>query len=132
MTNKVGDHASAWGYELVIDCWRGNDNVSNQQAIKTFAKDLVAAIDMVAYGEPQVVHFGTGHLAGWTLVQLIETSSITAHFCDDGTAYLNIFSCKPFEEETATTVIQKHFAFQSIFSSFNVRDAKSNLLRTPN
>lgn len=44
---------------------------------------LVKDIDMVPYGGPQVVHFGSGNKAGYTLVQLIETSNITAHFVEE-------------------------------------------------
>ena len=40
--------------------------------------------------------------AGYSLVQLIETSAITGHFCDaSGDAYLDIFSCKDFDPATA-------------------------------
>ena len=51
-----------------------------------------------------------GATSGFTLVQLIETSNVTAHFCDhSGEAYFDIFSCKDFDENVALEVIDRHF-----------------------
>jgi len=66
---------------------------------------------MIPYGEPQVQHFGSGNKAGYTLVQLIETSNITAHFVEEtDDIYLDVFSCKPFEpidvEETVNAFFE--------------------------
>jgi S-adenosylmethionine/arginine decarboxylase-like enzyme len=66
---------------------------------------------MVVYGEPVLKHFAT-HLpeaAGYSLVQLIETSAVTGHFCDtSGDAYLDVFSCKDFDPEVAIEVVVRH------------------------
>ena len=73
----------AWGYHLSLDCYAGDkDLVTSSTNIAAFAKALVQRIDMKAYGEPQVIHFGEDDKQGYTLVQLIETSNICAHFCD--------------------------------------------------
>ena len=65
---------------------------------------------MVPYGEPQVVHFGSGDKSGFTLVQLIETSNITAHFCEEtNDMYLDVFSCKPFSPAVVEEVVNEHF-----------------------
>jgi S-adenosylmethionine/arginine decarboxylase-like enzyme len=67
---------------------------------------------MKAYGAPLLEHFAE-HLpeaAGYSLVQLIETSAITRHFCDrSGDAYIDIFSCKDFQAELAVEVIRAAF-----------------------
>ncbi len=50
---------------------------------------------MGSYEEPVLEHFATHDLskAGYSLVQLIETSPITGHFVDkNGDAYLDVFS----------------------------------------
>jgi len=100
-----------WGYHLIInagDCDR--EAVTNAEKIREFAKELVKRIDMVAYGEPQVIHFGEDNKAGYTLVQLIETSNICAHFCDDsGDAYIDVFSCKPYDMHVVLTLIDLYF-----------------------
>ena len=81
---------------------------------------------MVAYGEPVLAHFAT-HLpeaAGYSLVQLIEASAVTGHFCDaSGDAYLDIFSCKDFDSEVAKGVVEWHLRPESMKKVEPVRDA---------
>ena len=89
-----------------------NENILTTEGIAKFVKELVKAIDMVAYGEPQIVHFAehSYEAAGYSLVQLIETSAIMGHFSDNNRdAYLDIFSCKKFSNQTAIDVVRKHF-----------------------
>ena len=62
---------------------------------------------MKAYGPPVLEHFAE-HIpeaAGYSLVQLIETSAITEHFY----AYIDIFSCKDFEAEPPVSVVRTAF-----------------------
>ncbi len=104
--------SEAFGQHLVVDAAGCNDRISDRDAIAAFAEELVKAIDMKAYGAPWIEHFGheTPKASGFTLVQLIETSNVTAHFCDhSGEAYFDIFSCKDFSESTALEVIDRHF-----------------------
>ncbi len=104
--------SEAFGQHLIVDAAGCNDRISDREALAKFAGDLVKAIDMKAYGAPWIEHFGHDlpKASGFTLVQLIETSNITAHFCDDsGEAYFDIFSCKTFDEAVAVEVIQHYF-----------------------
>ena len=79
---------------------------------------------MVAYKEPQIVMFGTGNKKGYTLVQLIETSNITAHFVEESNdMYLDVFSCKPFDAEVVKTSIRSTFGPESIDTKVIARDA---------
>jgi S-adenosylmethionine/arginine decarboxylase-like enzyme len=101
-----------WGRHLILDCSScERAAVRDAEAIRKFCDDLVSSIGMVAYGEPVLEHFAT-HLpeaAGYSLVQLIETSAVTGHFCDEsGDAYLDVFSCKDFDPEIAIRVVQRH------------------------
>jgi S-adenosylmethionine/arginine decarboxylase-like enzyme len=100
-----------WGYHLIINAGNCNrEAVTNPELISKFAKDLVKNIDMVAFGEPQVVHFGEGNKAGYTLVQLIETSNIVAHLCDEsGDMYLDVFSCKTFDQNVVLQMVDDYF-----------------------
>lgn len=87
-------------------------------------KELVETIDMVAFGPPQIVMFGTGNKKGYTLVQLIETSNITAHFVEEfNDVYLDVFSCKEFKVPDALAVFKKYFGPTSIKSRFLTRKA---------
>jgi len=114
-----------WGYHLMInagDCDRSA--VTNKNVIYNFCKALVSDIDMVAYGEPQIVHFGEDNKAGYTLVQLIETSNICAHFCDhSGDLYLDVFSCKTFEQEKVINLVKSFFSPNRFNTNYVERQA---------
>lgn len=116
-----------WGYHLCIDA-AGCDipSVTNAEHITRFSKELVKRIDMKAYGEPQVVHFAEHSIdkAGYTLVQLIETSNITAHFIDcNGDAYIDVFSCKPFDNQIVKDTVKEFFKPKSMRETYLIRQA---------
>jgi S-adenosylmethionine/arginine decarboxylase-like enzyme len=119
-----------WGYHLIIDCTRCiPTSIRCKTNITNFAKSLVRKIDMVPFGEPQVHHFGSGNKAGYTLVQLIETSNITAHFCEEtDDMYLDVFSCKPFSPSDVEMVVNSHFSPIHKKSLFLNRQAGQDLL----
>jgi len=99
-----------WGEHLVINVKSCNDNVLDKEAILQFKDELVKQIDMEQHGEPLIEHFGSGDLAGWTLVQLIKTSNIIIHFCDKTkNFYGDIFSCKRFDVGKVRDCVRKWF-----------------------
>lgn len=109
----ASNEGQPWGYHLIVDC-RACDisRITDRDNIIAFVKTLVERIDMRAYGEPILEHFATHDpdKAGYSLVQLIETSNITAHFVDkNGDAYVDIFSCKSFDPNVALAVIDEFF-----------------------
>ena len=114
----------AWGYHLVLDCYDGDkDKITSAENISAFAKTLVKRINMKAYGEPQVIHFGEDDKQGYTLVQLIETSNIVAHFCDDtGNFYLDVFSCKPYENAVVIELVKQFFNPKKITDRYLERE----------
>ena len=114
-----------WGYHLMLDCSMcDRGKITDRANVDAFARELVKRINMKAYGDPQIVKFGTGNKAGFTLVQLIETSNICAHFCDDsGDVYFDVFSCKPFEVEVVKFTVKEYFAPATIKSNFVFRNA---------
>lgn len=114
-----------WGYHLTLDCAGCNNNIQDAIALAGFAADLVVALDMRAYGDPQIVRFGDDpRLTGYTLIQLIETSDITAHFCDfTGEAYIDVFSCRAFSDKDARVVVDKYFSPVAVNSCFQERQA---------
>lgn len=101
-----------WGYHMSADCYNADkEKIKDRDHIAAFTKELVEEIDMIAYGEPQIVHFGEGNKEGYTLIQLIETSNICAHFVNDtGNFYLDVFSCKEFDPAVVEEVVSKYFA----------------------
>jgi S-adenosylmethionine/arginine decarboxylase-like enzyme len=115
----------SWGYHLILDsskCMRSA--IRSSSIITQFSDDLVKKIDMVPYGRPQIQHFGSGNKAGYTLVQLIETSNIVAHFVEEtDDMYLDVFSCKPYDPTLVENVVRYYFQPLQLNSKFLVRQA---------
>lgn len=117
---------SYWGYHLMLDLHGCNDNIKSRDAIVAFCKDLVKRIDMDPIGEPWVeltaMHDSTK--AGFTLTQIIQTSSIVAHFIDEpGDVYLDVFSCKSFDIYLVQKVVDQWFSPQKSRVNFITRHA---------
>lgn len=92
-----------FGYELVINMGRCNRKVTgSRKRIDAWGTGLCKEIKMERYGPPVIDHFGKGRLAGWTAYLRITTSDLRVHAVDRrGSAYVNIFSCKPFSVKKA-------------------------------
>ena len=82
---------------------------------------------MVAYGEPNIAYLPTPsrpECSGWSVVQLIYTSSITCHFADDsGDFYLDVFSCKEFDKEIVKQYIEQYFSPFSVKEKYLLRQS---------
>ena len=111
---------------LSLDCAGCHPHlIRSRNNIIAFTNKLVKEIDMKAYGKPQVVMFGSGNKKGFTLVQLIETSNITAHFCEEtNDMYFDLFSCKPYNVETAIRVVNDYFTPISVKPTYFERNAR--------
>lgn len=121
----MSTNVTFWGYHLTLDA-SGCDHtaITSKDIISSFAKELVKAIDMVPYGEPQVIKFGSGDKEGYTLVQLIETSNICAHFVDEfNHLYLDVFSCKQFDTTIVEDLVVKYFKAKKAKKTFIERQA---------
>ena len=115
-----------WGYHLMLDCSGCNiDEIASRDNIYRFIKDLVQRIDMVAHGEPIIEHLLPGDpKQGYSLMQLITTSNICAHFMEiDGTAYFDVFSCKEFDLETVKHIVNEYFHPEKMRVNFITRHA---------
>ena len=115
---------SYFGYHLMLDC-NGCEGIDSKENIYNFIKDLVPRIDMEAHGEPIIEYLLPGDpKQGYSLMQLITTSNICAHFMElDGTAYFDVFSCKEFEPKTAMAVVTKYFNPMKTRVNYITRDA---------
>lgn len=114
-----------WGYHLMLDCAGCNDNIKDRDQIYRFTKELVQRIDMIAAGEPIIEYLLPGEdKAGYSLMQLITTSNICAHFVEpDSTAYLDVFSCKEFDIKLAEEIFRNYFAPTKVRVNFITRHA---------
>ena len=118
------ENPDAWGYHLVIDARGCNSNILSGNTLRQWVHELVELIDMVAYGKPMIEHFAKHDplKAGYTLVQMIETSAITGHFVDlNGGAYIDIFSCKPFNIQKVMDHLLKYFEPKDVFVGASYR-----------
>lgn len=109
MEDKV---LKTWGISASIDIHDCNpDKIRDAEYIKQFVIDLCVLIDMNRFGETQVVNFGENEVvAGYSMVQLIETSCITGHFANlTNNAYLDVFSCKWYDAEVVKKFAQDYF-----------------------
>ena len=106
-----------WGKHLIIDMTACEIDRVRSAAQFPASSRFVETLGMKAYGAPLLEHFPE-HLpeaTGYSLVQLIETSAITGHFCDrSGDAYIDILSCKDFAAELAVEVVRAAFRPQHI------------------
>ena len=100
-----------WGKHLILDAAGCSPKmIGCPKVVDGFARSLVKRIDMVPFGNPQVVMFGSGSKKGYTLVQLIETSNITAHFVEENNSmYLDVFSCKDFDPDVVEEAVKEFF-----------------------
>ena len=116
-----------WGYHLMLDCGGADAAaIDDHDNIYNFVKELVVAIDMVAYGEPQIERFAEHDLtkAGYSMCQMIQTSNICAHFVPHyGQMYLDVFSCKTFDIDTVVEVTKKYFKFGTVRVNYLTRNA---------
>jgi S-adenosylmethionine/arginine decarboxylase-like enzyme len=96
--NSVGS-GKAWGLLTSVDLQDCDPRrIRDGKQIETYVIQLCELIGMTRYGACQVVHFGEGRVAGYSMVQLIQTSLISGHFANEtNSAYLDIFSCKGYD-----------------------------------
>ncbi len=111
---KVDDY----GKELIIDLHNCNSNRFTRKSIRNYFKEICKLIDMkreklcwwddlYTLEEEKETE---PHLVGTSAVQFIKTSNITIHTLDIlKKAYINIFSCKDFDENIASEFSRKWF-----------------------
>jgi len=114
-----------FGTELILDL-HGCDpaTIRSRKKIDTFVRRLCRLIKMKRYGEPLIEHFGHQNpiTSGYSLVQLIETSCVSAHFSEGkDSVYLNIFSCKAFDPDQALEFSKDFFGAKRVKRRFVVR-----------
>ncbi len=102
-----------YGMELILDI-DGCDLkiIKSKEKILEFSKKICKIIQMKPYKKPLIARFGFGKdfTAGYSLVQLIETSSITGHFSELWrSCFINIFSCQKFDTKKVIDFTKKFF-----------------------
>lgn len=116
-----------WGYHLMTDCANcQRDKIKDIENIKKFISSIIKLCKMKVLGELHVekLQKGDKNLFGYSITQIIHTSSITCHFMDlSGDIYIDVFSCKSFDPSLVIEEIQKYFNPEKMNKHFFIRDA---------
>jgi S-adenosylmethionine decarboxylase len=100
--------------------------MQSRENVYNWIKHLVRVIDMEPIGEPYIEYTAAEFpdKAGFTAVQIIVTSSIVAHFIDGtGHIYIDVFSCKEFDNDIVIKCVEDAFVAKKIRTSFLTRQA---------
>jgi S-adenosylmethionine/arginine decarboxylase-like enzyme len=119
MTTRLALEAEAapWGLLTSLDLYDCDpDTIRDARKIKQYVVELCDLIEMKRFGECQVVNFGDDErVKGYSMIQLIETSLISGHFADlTNAAYIDIFSCKPYDLDQVRRFTQEFFEAKSV------------------
>lgn len=131
MSNLKNDFhkKNAWGLLTSLDLFGCNPEIiRNADKIKKYVQELCQLIEMKRFGETQVVHFGEEErVAGFSMVQLIETSLISGHFANmSNSAYIDIFSCKYYEPSVVEEFTKKFFEAKEVKMYYILRGIVGN------
>ncbi len=117
--------SNTFGMEVVLDLYDCNlETIRSKEKLQEYTRELCQVIGMTPYGAPFAERFGLNEAktAGYSIVQLIETSSITGHFSEEwNSAYINIFSCKEFDPKQAAEFSKDFFEAERVESTLHIR-----------
>lgn len=107
-----------YGKELILDLVHCDSNWFTRKSIRAYFKKVCALIDMergkLCWWDdlytPEEERETEPHLVGTSAVQFIKTSNITIHTLPLlEKVFLNIFSCKDFDEYDVIRFTELHF-----------------------
>ncbi len=114
-----------YGYETIMNLSGCNIwKLSTKEALVEYVDKLCKLLKMKKYGTTIAENFGFGKdfTAGFSVVQLIETSSITGHFSNLWRkAYINVFSCQKYDEKLVEKFTKEFFEAEEIKVTYLVR-----------
>lgn len=107
-----------YGKELILDLHSCDVSKFNRKSLRKYFKELCILIDMQRaklvfwddVGVPEEEKQTEAHTTGTSAIQFILTSNITIHTLDlMENVYINIFSCKDFNEHVAEEFTKDFF-----------------------
>ena len=100
-----------WGRSASLDLHGCNPLLmKDPKILKRFVRGLCQVLKMKRVGPPEIKRFGHGKLRGYSVMQFIETSTITAHFDEVGCrAFIDVFSCREYDPRPVAQFSQKFF-----------------------
>lgn len=111
-----------FGWDLLLDLYECDaETIKSRAALERYAIQICERLGMKRFGDPLIEHFGyeKPETVGYSLVQLIETSAIVGHFSEfKRAAYLDLFSCKPYDPEDVEKFTKEFFGAQRVVRRF--------------
>ncbi len=106
-----------YGQELIMDLHGCDVKTFSQENLEKYFVEICNKIDMKRHGEPVFWedHSEIPHLKGISAIQFIETSNIVVHTLNIlGAVYINLFSCKQFDQEKAKIFSKNFFKAEEV------------------
>lgn len=106
------DTNKCWGLLSSLDAKNCDPElIRSADAIKEYVVQLCDLIKMKRFQDTVVVHFGEDEkVAGYSMIQFIETSLISGHFANATNAiYIDIFSCCIYDPYMAAEFTRNFF-----------------------
>lgn len=98
--------------------------IRSKKKILQYLKELYRLLKIKRYGKPICKRFALDnpYATGFSLVQLIERGSLTGHFPELwNRGFINIFSCRLFNERKPTDFTKKIFGAKKIKNRVLIR-----------
>jgi len=123
----VNRKGQPYGIELILDLHGCDVSRFTRRSLDGYFERLCKAIDMEKcerffwddIGVPEKERQVQAHTKGTSAVQFILTSSIVVHTLDLlDAAYINIFSCKPFDRRIARKITKDWFKAEECRTHF--------------
>jgi S-adenosylmethionine/arginine decarboxylase-like enzyme len=115
---------NVWGISSSFDIYNCKpETIRDADKIRQFVRELCDLIEMKRFQDTIVVNFGEDErVAGFSMIQLIETSLISAHFANlTNTTYLDVFSCKPYDPAMVEKFTTGFFGGSHSITQVNLR-----------
>lgn len=102
------------GVHLIVDGVM--ERQMEKHEVETLLREFPSRIDMNILAGPYVVE-GVPHNPGWTGFVIIDKSHISIHTFDEGNLIsIDVFSCKPFDAESALSYIRSRISLSKVNS----------------
>jgi S-adenosylmethionine/arginine decarboxylase-like enzyme len=115
---KSNQKQKIFGQELIMDLYDCNsETIRSKKKILEYIDKICEVINVKKYKKAIVERFALhlDYAAGYSFVQLIESSLVSGHFSELwNRAYINLFSCKPFNAEKAIEFTKKFFEAKKV------------------
>ncbi len=107
---RLGHGGAVLGLHWVADAAGCDPDRLSREGVQEALIDLPIRLGLIPLGRPSLSEDRVGGATAIAGVVLLGESHASCHsFPDDGALHLDLFSCKPFDVETARRYVLRHF-----------------------